>query len=233
MSNAIKFTPEDGAICLQLRPSDGVVAISVQDDGIGIAKEDATQLFQKFSQVGKGRTRLRGTGLGLALCKELVELHQGTMSLNPESGKGSTFTVTLPVYTDRLLLESHFRELVETAKRQGATHVGLLMTGGPDLPAAMSYPDAFPEAIRKQLSRDDIVLAVERSVLVLAIVDERWIQAIRRRLQQALREFMPSAASADRSVSIGVAAYPDDGEDVHALMARATRSLEQTVGLHG
>jgi len=97
-SNAVKFTREDGRITFAAKPRNGQVAVSVRDDGEGIAKDDLPKLFQKFSQVGPESARLKGTGLGLVLCKELVEMHQGTISVSSEPGAGTTFTFTLPIY---------------------------------------------------------------------------------------------------------------------------------------
>ena len=77
----------------QLRPA----GHCVRDNGIGIKSEDQTRLFHKFEQLNGGTTRqYEGTGLGLALTKRLVEMHGGTIEVESEHGKGSTFTVVLP-----------------------------------------------------------------------------------------------------------------------------------------
>jgi signal transduction histidine kinase len=74
------------------------VEISVQDTGIGIAPEDQAAVFEEFRQVGRDRLKkAEGTGLGLALTKRFVELHGGAIRLQSEPGKGSTFTVSLPL----------------------------------------------------------------------------------------------------------------------------------------
>jgi len=98
LSNAVKFTPEGGKITMSASLNDGAVAVSVADTGIGIAAADQQAVFEEFRQVGTDYARKReGTGLGLALARRLVELHGGTLSLQSEIGKGSTFTFTLPV----------------------------------------------------------------------------------------------------------------------------------------
>jgi len=77
----------------------GAVEISVADTGIGIAAGDQQTVFEEFRQVGTDYARKReGTGLGLALARRLVELHGGTLTLESELGKGSTFTFTIPVH---------------------------------------------------------------------------------------------------------------------------------------
>jgi signal transduction histidine kinase len=98
LSNAVKFTPEGGTITMSAVLNDGRVEISVADTGIGIAPEDQAAVFEEFRQVGTDYARKReGTGLGLALARRLVELHGGTLTLQSELGKGSTFTFTIPV----------------------------------------------------------------------------------------------------------------------------------------
>jgi len=99
LSNAVKFTPEGGKITMSAVMNGTSVEISVADTGIGIAAEDQEKVFEEFRQVGDDYARKReGTGLGLALARRLVELHGGTLSLQSELGKGSTFTFTIPVH---------------------------------------------------------------------------------------------------------------------------------------
>ena len=96
-ANAIKFTSPDGTITLRAQAKAGAVLVSIEDNGPGISQEDQAKLFKRFSQVGAQANRPKGTGIGLALCKELVELHGGTISLESEPGKGSRFFFTLPL----------------------------------------------------------------------------------------------------------------------------------------
>jgi signal transduction histidine kinase/putative methionine-R-sulfoxide reductase with GAF domain len=98
LSNAVKFTPEGGRVDVSAKMDTDKVAIAVRDTGVGIAPEDQAALFEEFKQVGKDSTRkAEGTGLGLALTKRFVELHGGEIRVDSAPGKGSTFTVTLPV----------------------------------------------------------------------------------------------------------------------------------------
>jgi signal transduction histidine kinase len=103
LSNAIKFTPDGGRIAVVAAPANGdgadsaEVRIAVTDTGIGIAPEDQPKLFKEFSQLDASASRkYEGTGLGLALSRRLVELHGGTIGIDSEMGKGSTFWFTLP-----------------------------------------------------------------------------------------------------------------------------------------
>jgi signal transduction histidine kinase len=98
ISNALKFTPRGEVRVSALFEGDGRVTFSVMDTGIGIAPEFHGSIFQDFSQVtSQLQKRLRGTGLGLSLSKKLAELLGGSVGLQSEPGKGSTFSVTIPV----------------------------------------------------------------------------------------------------------------------------------------
>jgi signal transduction histidine kinase len=97
LSNAVKFTPEGGRIGIKARQADGSVEISVSDTGIGISPEDQVKIFEEFRQVGGDYSHKKeGTGLGLTLAKKFVELHGGSIWVESEVGKGSTFSFTLP-----------------------------------------------------------------------------------------------------------------------------------------
>ena len=97
-SNAIKFTPDTGSLKIYVRRSDGVILVSVTDTGIGISKEDMDKLFHPFKQLNSYLTNEHaGTGLGLALVKKFVELHDGRIWVESKVGEGSTFTFSIPV----------------------------------------------------------------------------------------------------------------------------------------
>ncbi|MCX5794562.1 MAG: ATP-binding protein [Elusimicrobia bacterium] len=99
ISNAIKFTPEGGQIvaAAAAKPdAHGHVICAVKDTGCGISKEGIKKLFEKFSQVGSNDGSQPGVGLGLALVSEFIKLHGGTVWVQSEEGKGSTFYFTLP-----------------------------------------------------------------------------------------------------------------------------------------
>jgi signal transduction histidine kinase len=98
LSNAVKFTPDGGKVDVSATKLDGKVEVVVRDTGIGIAPEDQAAVFEEFKQVGRDRLKkAEGTGLGLALTKRFVELHGGAIRLESTPGKGSTFTVSLPL----------------------------------------------------------------------------------------------------------------------------------------
>ncbi len=99
LSNAVKFTDPGGQVHVELQPEGGDrLRVTVRDTGIGIGKEDLKRLFEAFRQLDSGPTRrYGGTGLGLTLTRKLVELHGGTITVESEQGKGSSFSVVLPI----------------------------------------------------------------------------------------------------------------------------------------
>ncbi|TLY38260.1 MAG: adenylate cyclase, partial [Nitrospirae bacterium] len=98
LSNAVKFTPEGGAIQIRVRPENGAgVMVQVEDSGVGIAKNEIANLFQKYRQASSATlSAQKGTGLGLVICKMIVEAHGGRIWAESEEGKGTTLTFTLP-----------------------------------------------------------------------------------------------------------------------------------------
>lgn len=97
LSNAIKFTPAGGQVILRLWSENNNALLQVEDTGIGIPEDQLPLLFEKFQQLDTPlRRRYEGTGLGLALTKQLVELHRGRIEVESSVGKGSIFTVWLP-----------------------------------------------------------------------------------------------------------------------------------------
>ncbi|HAX78692.1 MAG TPA: histidine kinase [Cyanobacteria bacterium UBA11372] len=99
LSNSVKFTPEGGEVWIEIQADREreIVQFSVVDNGIGIAPQDINKLFRPFVQLdGAFNRRYAGTGLGLALVRQVVELHGGSVSLESELGKGSRFTASVP-----------------------------------------------------------------------------------------------------------------------------------------
>jgi signal transduction histidine kinase/CheY-like chemotaxis protein len=121
ISNAVKFTDSGFVTCDVYRKNDELV-VSITDTGIGIAMDDYSAVFEQFKQVG-GDTltdKPKGTGLGLPICKEIVEHHGGRIWLESEVGKGSTFSFALPVIQNENVQPIHLNELVKQLKVQMA-----------------------------------------------------------------------------------------------------------------
>jgi signal transduction histidine kinase len=97
LSNANKFTPNGGTIRVAVRYAQEILEVSVSDTGVGIQKKDLASVFESFHQADSSYTReYQGTGLGLALVKQFVQLHGGTIFVESEAGKGAKFTLRIP-----------------------------------------------------------------------------------------------------------------------------------------
>jgi two-component system phosphate regulon sensor histidine kinase PhoR len=96
LHNAIKFSPQGGRVVISTGQGGGYVSVSVNDNGIGITKEDLPHVFERFYKADKSRSG-GGTGLGLAIAKHVVQAHGGEISVQSEEGKGSVFSFKLPL----------------------------------------------------------------------------------------------------------------------------------------
>ena len=129
ISNAIKFT-DAGSVTCAAGLHEGELVVSVTDSGIGIAPGDQPKVFEKFKQVGDTLTdKPKGTGLGLPICREIVEYHGGRIWVESEPGKGSTFSFTLPISGQAAQLDLlparrsvDIESLVRRLREQVATH---------------------------------------------------------------------------------------------------------------
>lgn len=99
VGNAIKYTPEDGNIWININRENGKINISVKDDGIGIPKEDQARVFERFYRVDKARSReLGGTGLGLSIAKQIAEANDGMLTINSRGNNGTEIIITVPEF---------------------------------------------------------------------------------------------------------------------------------------
>lgn len=102
IGNAIKYTPDKGSITVSIEEADGSIKVNVTDTGSGIAKDDIPKLFHKFTRLENSyikQANIPGTGLGLFVCKKIIELSGGTLGVVSKLGQGSTFYFTLPIKT--------------------------------------------------------------------------------------------------------------------------------------
>jgi signal transduction histidine kinase/ligand-binding sensor domain-containing protein/DNA-binding response OmpR family regulator len=140
LSNAFKFTPEGGRVTLAAAPADGGVRIDVRDTGPGIPEAERERIFERFYQVDETRRRLTpGTGIGLALARELVELHGGRIEVASREGEGATFTVWLRAGREHLR-DAQVADGPATAQEPTAVEPAALEPP----PAALAAPE--PEA---------------------------------------------------------------------------------------
>ena len=127
LGNAIKFTPENGKITLQVRYEDAYLYLSVKDNGIGMDENALKRIFNSFEQADNSTTRsYGGTGLGLAITKQLVELMKGELSVSSKKGEGSEFKVKIPLSVDSsLAIESP--STTQDSRAKEATFIGHIL----------------------------------------------------------------------------------------------------------
>lgn len=98
LSNAIKYSPDGGSIDITVsQPDDSTAQVVVHDHGIGIPETDLPNIFEQFQRAGNARGKIKGTGIGLASARQVVEQHDGTITVESQEGAGSAFTVLLPL----------------------------------------------------------------------------------------------------------------------------------------
>jgi signal transduction histidine kinase len=97
LSNAVKYSPDGGDVTITTALRNGEVQVSIRDHGVGIAPEFMQKLFSRYERYEKTSGKIIGTGLGLALAKQIVEMHGGTIAVTSEPGEGSDFHFTLPL----------------------------------------------------------------------------------------------------------------------------------------
>ena len=165
VSNAVKFTPDGGRVCVHAYREDTELVVTVTDTGPGVAPADQTRIFDSFQQGSRGAPKEEGTGLGLTLCRRMVELFDGRLWLDSTLGVGSTFGFTVPG------LRKRRRE--DAAPRIGGLPVIVLLDEDPasqDLVEA--YLDGFPtEVVRAWdgVKALELVRAVRPAAVVLEV----------------------------------------------------------------
>ena len=98
VDNAIKYTGEGGKVTVCLKSVGKMASIEVEDSGIGISSEETARIFERFYRIDRARSReVGGTGLGLAIVKHIAQAHNGNVSVASQLGKGTTFTVQIPL----------------------------------------------------------------------------------------------------------------------------------------
>ena len=168
LSNALKFT-EKGKVTLSIAPASGdTIELAVTDTGIGISEAQREAIFEAFRQAdGTISRKFGGTGLGLSISRELVRLLGGTIRLDSEEGKGSTFTVTVPLTYDPAKVAS--RQIVPAASDDKRVPAAA--------PSAPTRPREVPAATRAMLDDDRDALA-EGKRLLLVIEDDSTFATI-------------------------------------------------------
>lgn|GEM_PF-1119457 len=221
VSNALKFT-EKGSIELSLSDENGQVICRVADTGRGISPEDMKRVFSKFQQFGGGAvTGEKGTGLGLSIARGIVQLHQGTMWVESELGKGTAFFFSLPKMTP---LETFQDQVTRDLRSAVSDHSSLLITAFHiEGDSASSAPvECLEELIQihargkaSRLLRDG-----QTVYMLLSGITKEEGSVLTRKVENDFRTAVESGRiPALHGLRLRSVAYPEDGSTGEELMA--------------
>jgi PAS domain S-box-containing protein len=245
LSNAIKFTPAGGTItisaCLrqaETMPHPPMAVISVADTGVGIPKDQQYKLFGKFQQIARqGSPRTPGTGLGLALSKELAELNHGEIWVESEEGKGSKFSFSLPVYEEYEDLKRTIETMSKECRQASVQFVIFLFKAIPERQAiSQQYLSEVLNKIEKLVkphtSRVDIIRRIsdQDSIFVLSPTNEVSGKGIYYQIFDSLRSTNILVEDKDNGVKL-VSCYqvinPTDNFTIDQLLIICNTKLEE------
>jgi signal transduction histidine kinase len=168
LSNAIKFTPSGGRVTLTTRKHGERAEVSVSDTGIGIKHADFQRIFERFVQVdGSSSREFSGTGLGLSLAKELVELHQGTIHVASEPGRGTRFWFELPLVQPAAQTDNPPQAVAEGASTEGASEPATEPTALASRRTRFADLDTCPVDSRTETAPETPAVAGQSTILVV------------------------------------------------------------------
>jgi hypothetical protein len=237
VGNAIKFTDEGGTISIAIQNGLEDIRVSVTDTGDGIAMENQARIFERFQQVDRTYgTGEKGTGLGLAISKELVELHGGTLLVESELEKGSTFSFTLPVYSREELL----REAVHTEFKlcHQSEYLSLIVFAFKQVEFDALQAESTPEEWKRLLGEvETIIRQVGRSlhdtliqygdgrmIIFLRDTPKSGATAVRDRMASALEPYEERCPFRVATISC-----PEDSETPDVLVTDVDRLVKELV----
>ena len=232
IGNAVKFT-SSGRIDISCKDKGDGVVCSVADTGVGISKEDMPKVFGKFQQFGRvAGAGDKGTGLGLSIAKSIVDMHNGTIWVESEPGKGSRFAFKLHKYTPQSLTREYVLKAVKRAADKGGSMSIIDINfsfAGKDVSGVINkrFDNIMHEsaALIKNTLRsegDDVVNSGGDMIVILADCDGESAARVRYRLEEIVGKYLAEQnVAAEIKLKYGYATYPDDAKDGIELIERA------------
>lgn len=169
LSNAVKFTPDGGHVSVRAGRKGDDLVVTVSDSGVGVPTEDRERIFESFQQGGRGATKEEGTGLGLTLCRRIVQLFGGEMWLESEVGAGSTFGFSIPMSG----LTGKHGHSVSGQARRGRPLVVLIEDDRPSLDLLTVYLEAADLDVVSAVDGEGGLDAVRRLKPAAVVLDIR------------------------------------------------------------
>jgi len=232
IGNAMKFT-SSGYIEVSCEDKKDMVVCSVRDTGSGISKEDLPKIFNKFQQFGRlAGAGDKGTGLGLSIAKGIMDMHDGSISVESELQKGSCFTFALHRYTEQSLFDEFTDNAIKAAVQANSKASIIIVSSKIKDGVNMSEWQAgfhtamadSARAVRNTLRRqDDKVISNNGDILIILVnCPGEHCVLVRQRLEQIFDKSMEEKNIKDKiDIKYGCATFPDDGKTSMELVNRA------------
>ena len=241
IANAVKFTPKEGKISVELKDRNDQIEISISDTGIGIAKENLPKVFNKFQQFSRTEgAGYKGTGLGLAIVKELVKMHKGEIKVKSEFNRGSKFTFSLPKMEAIEVFKESINNKMKEAddKNVPLSFLVIYIVGFTELQEKLGADKAhdlrkdIEKQVRGSLRRaEDAVFNYEDTIIVLLPnCNKGGASSVRERLQATLDDYLVREKITDKvTVQCDNITYPDGIADEKALFKKAENGTGRAI----
>jgi diguanylate cyclase (GGDEF)-like protein len=234
IDNAIKFTPEKGKVVVEIKAGEKEIECSVSDTGIGITLEDQGKLFEKFVQIdrtpGPGT---KGTGLGLVIIKDLVQLHNGKIWVESELDKGSKFIFTLPkIKTEEIFEEYITNGLKEATDRKSSLSLIVVHIvefsqlqekwGEKPLYLLTDIERVIKGSLRRRA--DTILRSTGELAIPLSDTRKEDAEVVKKRIEEAIRTYLSQCKEEwikGVRITLGSATFPDEANNQQELLGKA------------
>jgi signal transduction histidine kinase len=231
LSNAIKYNVARGKVIVRCRETQGEVVAVVEDTGIGISSEQQRFIFNKFYQISRqAGPGYHGSGLGLALCNELMAAHGGRIWVESEYGMGSKFHISLPKSSGDLTARSHIEHLMNACdKTEQKFLTTVLRFSGNDKSESPQFENMMREMIRHLgriavMNRDMVVRTADNEImLIIARAGKYFIRQLKTKIKDVTEEILSRSDLNCGGIvpMLGVALYPDDGRTLEEIEKKA------------
>jgi two-component sensor histidine kinase len=227
LSNALKFTREGGSVTVTARVAGESLELAIEDTGQGIAAEEIELIFQPFVQAREDpltRTS-KGTGLGLSITRQLVEAQGGTIRVESELGKGSSFIVTLPICTPRVLEMVRLEQRIDALRSTACCSIVVVAASGQGADERTAADRGLAGVLERVFPPDVGTIvhqpAWQRHVVLLPDTPKPSAINHTRRLEKELERAGASGELTADVVVYGPSSYPEDGQTARFLVERA------------
>ncbi|HDZ77144.1 MAG TPA: hybrid sensor histidine kinase/response regulator [Candidatus Omnitrophica bacterium] len=213
VSNALKFTKENGCVEVRLEDKEQEVICSVEDTGVGIAELDLDKIFDKFQQFGKTPgPGERGTGLGLSIARKIIQMHKGRIWVKSELGKGTTFSVSIPKYSPDKILKSYIKVGVQDAEERFSKFsvLTLSISGLTDKVLLKAVEKHVKNILRR--AGDNSLIYDNRIIVFLSDANQKSAESIKKRILDSCKDFLISNKHIDKKIHFKTTllTYPED-----------------------